>query len=171
MINSIEINKKYFIYTYRKVNKEKRRILMRRKSFTLLELVIVLIILGVLATLGISQYMRSIEQSRGAEARSILGQIRTSVLGYYMSISTLTGIDNTAVGIGTTNDLIPSSCRASHYFNYALSLITSTTLRIDGTRCSAGGKTPTASVGIGGIQLTVDANAGTDTWSMSPAYR
>lgn len=46
-----------------------------KKGFTLLELIIVIIIIGILATLGLTQYARMVERGRGAEARQLLGNI------------------------------------------------------------------------------------------------
>ena len=66
----------------------------RVRGFTLLELMIVIIIVGVLATLGVMQYQAAIEKSRGAEARQILGQLRSQCAGYYMEDSN--GSDCTA---------------------------------------------------------------------------
>ena len=51
-----------------------------KKGFTLLELIIVIIILGILATIGVSQYQGTIEKGREAEARSILGSMRTAMV-------------------------------------------------------------------------------------------
>jgi prepilin-type N-terminal cleavage/methylation domain-containing protein len=52
------------------------------KGFTLIELLIVLVIVGVLATLGVSQYGRTVERSRQAEATSILGAMRGAQLRF-----------------------------------------------------------------------------------------
>ena len=57
-----------------------------KRGFTLLELMVVIIILGVLATLGVMQYQAAIEKSRGAEARQVIGQLRSQCAAYYMTI-------------------------------------------------------------------------------------
>lgn len=51
-------------------------------GFTLVELVVVIIIMGILATLAVTQYGRTIERSRQAEAITNLGIIRGSQLRY-----------------------------------------------------------------------------------------
>lgn len=59
-----------------------RNMLKGRAGFTLIEVLIVLVIVGVLATLGVSQYGRTIERSRQAEATSILGALRGAQLRF-----------------------------------------------------------------------------------------
>ncbi|MDP1852784.1 MAG: prepilin-type N-terminal cleavage/methylation domain-containing protein [Candidatus Omnitrophota bacterium] len=49
--------------------------MLKTKSFTLIEMVIVLVIVGILSTLGISRYFVSVERSRGAEAKAMLSVI------------------------------------------------------------------------------------------------
>lgn len=118
-----------------------------KRGFTLLEIIIVIIIIGVLATLGFTQYGRMVERSRGAEARAICGDIRKFAMAYYLEQGTLDGFSNTRANIGTGADQIPgpaaANCRTSHYFFYAVSAA-GTTIDITATRCTSGGKTPNA---------------------------
>ncbi len=51
---------------------------MNKKAFTLLEVIIVIIIVGVLAALGLPRMYRMIEYSRSAEALNIMMQLRRS---------------------------------------------------------------------------------------------
>ena len=54
-----------------------------KRGFTLLELIVVIIIIGVLAVLGTTQYVSLIEKGRSAEAKSNLGTLRRLLMGYY----------------------------------------------------------------------------------------
>jgi type IV pilus assembly protein PilE len=53
-----------------------------KKGFTLLELLIVVIIVGVLATLALPNFLRGVERARWAEAKNILGALRASQIRY-----------------------------------------------------------------------------------------
>jgi prepilin-type N-terminal cleavage/methylation domain-containing protein len=155
------------ISSFINVLKKRRRKIMK-KGFTLLELIVVIIILGVLATLGLGQYGRMIEKSRAAEAKVILGSMRKLATGYYLEFSNLGGLSNTKMAMGTTIDLVPTTCRASHYFSYGFttsaSAVTSTA-----TRCTGGGKTPQGTTS-GTLVLTSAMTTGVDTWSGSGGY-
>lgn len=147
-----------------------------KKGFTLLELIIVIIILGVLATLGFTQYGRMVERARGAEARQILGDIRKFAAAYALERGNLTGITNTTVNIGTLNDQIPgpaaANCRTSHYFAYGLTAVSPTSFTATATRCAAGGKTPnyTAGGGVQQLNLTSNISSGVDNWTSNGGY-
>jgi len=143
-----------------------------KKGFTLLELVVVIIILGVLATLGIQQYARMIEKARGAEAKTIIGVIRSVAAGHRLQNGALNGTNpftSGLAGIGTSNDQIPSACRGTHYFNYAVSSPTADGITITATRCTSGGKTPDNS-SAGTMVLTTDFGTGSDVWTGTGGY-
>jgi len=143
-----------------------------KKGFTLLELVVVIIILGVLATLGIQQYARMIEKARGAEAKTVIGTIRSAAAGYRLQNGVLNGttpFTTALAGIGTSTDQIPSSCRTTHYFSYAVSSPTADGITITATRCTAGGKTPNNSA-AGTMVLTTDFGTGSDVWTGTGGY-
>lgn len=53
-----------------------------RQGFTLLELMMVVVIIGILATIALPQYFRSAERARVAEASSLLGTIRVAEMRY-----------------------------------------------------------------------------------------
>lgn len=126
-------------------------------GFTLLELVIVIIILGILATLGITQYTKMVEKGRSAEAKMVLGQIRSAEETYKLENGSYTGtIGNLAVEA-------PTACTSTHYFSYSISgggaAFTATA-----TRCTAGGKNPQATLAY---IITLDQNA---IWSGTAGY-
>ena len=63
---------------------------MNRKGFTLVEVLIVVIIIGILAAIGIPQFAASIEKAKGGEARAGLGHIQTAEKVYYAENETYT---------------------------------------------------------------------------------
>lgn len=144
-----------------------------KKAFTLLELVVVIIILGILGTLGTQQYFRMIERSRGAEAKMIMGQIRTTAAGYYMDTNDLTNFDNDEAGIGSEDKMIPDSCGGTHYFYYNVTNTGTNGLTIMAERCNTesggGGKSPDAP-SAANLTLEVDfsSTGSGDSWTSNP---
>jgi type IV pilus assembly protein PilA len=134
--------------------KDKRRSKMR-KGFTLLELIVVIIIIGVLGALGFIQYTRVVEKGRSAEAKDILGQIRSAQAAYMQENNTYTG---------SITDLYveaPTSCATSHYFAYTVSNTVGTA-----ARCTSGGKSPN----LTGTAYTVSLTYATGVWGGSAGY-
>lgn len=147
-----------------------------KKGFTLLELIIVVIIVAVLASLGITQYRRVIERMRGAEAKTILGVIRSQAAAHWMQYGALDApvpYDNTMAGIDTAGamdpELIPGVCAPTHYFSYQVDSAVGSALQATATRCVAGGKTPDAATALTLI-LNTDFASGVDTWTGTGGY-
>ncbi|MFH1441888.1 MAG: prepilin-type N-terminal cleavage/methylation domain-containing protein [Candidatus Omnitrophota bacterium] len=149
-----------------------------KKGFTLLELIIVIIIIGILATLAVSQYSRIIEKSRSAEARAIIGSIRQRAAAIYFenanNCTTCTDI-NLGIGIaaavkgGDYPGPVAANCFTSQYFWYKATAGANGVV-IKATRCATGGKTPDGDASDT-VQLTSDFTpAGGETWLMTGRY-
>ncbi|HAJ56867.1 MAG TPA: hypothetical protein DCL35_03745 [Candidatus Omnitrophica bacterium] len=53
-----------------------------KKGFTLLELIIVVIVIGILASIALPRYLKIAEKGRVAEGKSLLGAIRSAQMRY-----------------------------------------------------------------------------------------
>jgi prepilin-type N-terminal cleavage/methylation domain-containing protein len=150
----------------------------RQKAFTLLELIVVIVIIGILATLGFTQYTKMVNRMRGAEIRVVFGEIRQLAIGYRLQNGSINGMTNADVNIGTGVGNIPSSCVSTHYFYYSLSndgggissVSTDPIFQAAAWRCTSGGKNPqgdpswpTGCPGCRYLQMDVDLNTGVTT--------
>jgi prepilin-type N-terminal cleavage/methylation domain-containing protein len=143
-----------------------------KKGFTLLELMIVIVIIGILATLGVMQYRNAIERSRESEARQVIGQLRSACAPIYMATGDTANCNAGSIGLGTSCGTdIPmmahapgSGCCQTHYFVYSVVLPgAASSINFRATRCMTNGKEPQ---GISPFQteLAVDYLSGTDQW-------
>jgi len=79
---------------------------MHKKGFTLLELLIVVIILGVLASIALPQYVATIEKARSGEAVINIGAIRVALDRYWYQNGTMPPNDNfIALDIDNPNNI------------------------------------------------------------------
>lgn len=89
-------------------------------AFTLLELLIVIIILGVLAALALPQYLRTVERGRSSEAIIHLGTIRIAEMNYYAEHRAYTDAW-TVLDIDNPNDL-PIPPDGTRLFEYTIEI-------------------------------------------------
>lgn len=138
----------------------------KNRGFTLLELIVVIIIIGILVSLGIANYGSVIEKSRGVEAKTHIGSLKSLGIASVVEFNSVTPAEIlTAAGCPST------SCDLAHFFRYAISYAPATfILNMTATRCNGTGnnigKIPHRAAG-GTITLltnTSSANA-TNTWA------
>ena len=76
----------------------------KNSGFTIIELVVVLVIIGILSALALPQYIKTVERSRQSEALTNLGAIRGAQMRYYLENANYTDsfnnldIDDTSIG-------------------------------------------------------------------------
>ena len=146
-----------------------------KRGFTLLEILIVIVIIGVMATLGLTQYNAVVERSRGAEARQILGQLRSLCAGIWMGSNDVASCNATNLSLSTSG--VPLACQSSHYFYYNATPTSGATdnVTITAIRCTSGGKNPDWKGTAGQGNLTeianfTSGNVSVTAGSSGPAY-
>lgn len=103
--------------------------LKANKGFTLLEIIIVIIIVGVLTSIALPLFFRTIEHSRSSEAFMIFSSIRGSVQRCYLGNSgTYAGCDFSNIDF-----VVPNGDPGTH-FTYSISGQTATDYTLTATR-------------------------------------
>jgi len=115
-------------------------IVFSKKSFTLVELVIVVIIVGLLAALGLSQYEQVVEKSRLAGAKVRIGVMRTLAYQYYMENSSIDDATNEDMGVNDT-------CSSTDFYSYHIYHSSAGEINLTAERCTSGGKSPNSTRG------------------------
>jgi len=136
---------------------------IQKKGFTLLELTVVVVIIGILASIGIPTYLKAVEKGRTAEARQILGLIRMSEGVYYFEWDGYVD-DYRALSIF---DVPSTSCDPNHYFWYEFIPNPGAGYYVTAHRCSrnnGGGKPPDS---VFDYDITIDQD-GAITGSGTP---
>jgi len=85
-----------------------------RKGFTLVELAVVIVIIGVLASFGVPKFMQSVERSKAAEAFNFLSAVQSAEERYQAKEGTYTA-DWTQLDISWKQD--SSNTPALQYFS------------------------------------------------------
>lgn len=109
-----------------------------KRAFTLLELLVVVIIIGILAALGVANYNNVAERSRASEARANLGTLRSLQLAHFQENNEYATLAElmTTLPAGSTD----ACTNAAYYFQYECDDTTGT---CTAHRCAGtGGKPP-----------------------------
>jgi len=64
----------------------------KKDGFTLIELVIIIVVLGILASVAIPKYKNIVAESKAAACKGSLGSLRSGVSIYYANAAVTTGI-------------------------------------------------------------------------------
>ena len=80
--------------------------LLNKKAFTLLELMIVVIIIAILASLAMPRFIAATNKAKESEAKNMLGAIRSSQMRYYLEATApiyATDIANLDISVGSSD--------------------------------------------------------------------
>jgi len=129
-----------------------------KKGFTLLELIVVTIIMGILATLGFISYLKTIERARGIEAKMVLGNLRGAEEAYYLEHEAYaSNIIDLAVNA-------PAACSTTHFFSYRAEGVTQGDGIGIALRCTTSGKNPNADA------YSINVTWSSGVWGGSKGY-
>ena len=103
---------------------------MNKKGFTLMELLIVVLLIGVLAGIAIPQYFNAVERQKSVEALGVLGDIEKAQMRYAaINEAFTTDFSNLDIDMGDTNS---GSSHETRNFTYTLNANNATAERKSG---------------------------------------
>jgi len=105
----------------------------KEHGFTLIEIIIVIIIVGILAAVGLSQYSTMVEKGRLAEAKMHIGTMKQLATEYYWEKGSLDAIADSDVGVNNT-------CTPDSFYKYYI--YSGNPMHLFAHRCTSGGKEP-----------------------------
>ena len=102
------------------------RMLNNKSGFTLLEILVVIIIVGVLASVAMPQLFRNVERSRATEALESLGSSKRSIEGCAMQFNNVFTTCGTYALVGMTDPSYNATQNAAAHFGYAITVAAGT---------------------------------------------
>lgn len=108
-----------------------------RSGFTLLELLMVVVIIAILASIAVPQYIRTVERARQSEAVAMLGQLRNAAIRFRAEFNnSFAGLDVPITGI-TRLDVNPTDVQGTPLFAYTIPCANANQVVIVATRVGA----------------------------------
>ncbi|MBF0521843.1 MAG: prepilin-type N-terminal cleavage/methylation domain-containing protein [Candidatus Omnitrophica bacterium] len=142
-------------------NKGDKKMKLNKKGFTLLEIIIVIIIIGVLAALALPRFFKTVEFSRSTEALIALSSLRQSVERCSLSAAAST---STACTNLSNLDVVDPATSGGAHFSYAISSADSAgQITVEATRNTVDG-------GDGSSTITLTATTGSVTRAGSSSF-
>ncbi|MCG2711173.1 MAG: type II secretion system GspH family protein [Candidatus Omnitrophica bacterium] len=111
-----------------------------RRGFTLVELMIVTIILGLLATIALPNYARSTERAKCSQAIQILKTMRSAALSFFSDNQTFAGItvqgleNQVGARFFSGDAAANAAANENNDWYYSIPTTTSTSLQLQATR-------------------------------------
>jgi prepilin-type N-terminal cleavage/methylation domain-containing protein len=97
-----------------------KKALNKIKGFTLLELLVVVLILGILAAIALPMYRKSVERSRAVEALSVMRSMQNALRIYNIThTESAQSIDDFDINFPGT--YVSATSRNTEYFRYRIS--------------------------------------------------
>lgn len=106
--------------------------MLRNKGFSLVELMIVVVVIGILVTIAIPNYARSVERAKCAQAMGTVKSMRNAMGSWFAATGEFTGADPTVLG-----NEAHASFANNNDWSFAVVSAAATTYQISATR-SAG---------------------------------
>lgn len=93
------------------------KLMTNQKGFTLIELVMIIVILGILAAVAVPKYQDLSSEAKEASARSSLGSLRSGITIYYANQAVTTGTATwpALVDLGTPGTVMAQAVPANPY--------------------------------------------------------
>lgn len=128
-------------------------------GFTLLEIIIVIIIVGVLASLALPRFFSTVEYSRSTEAMNALGIIRESIVRCGVISDNVVGCDNFPA-----LDMDDPSVEPGSHFSYQIAVSAANSFTVTAIRNTINGGTAGDTVALS-VSATGQARSGTTAFS------
>ena len=77
----------------------------QQQGFTLIELMIVVVIIGILASIALPLYSNYVKRAKVSEVVIFINSAKTGVAESYADLNTLTGINNAKAGLANATDI------------------------------------------------------------------